>query len=67
MDNSVGIDCGSGGRAGWRGEKGKNWDNCNSINNKIFKLKKSHYCKFWPLNKLLKVTQIPIIESGYKS
>ena len=28
--------------AGWmEGGKGENWDNCNSINNKIFKRKKS--------------------------
>ena len=25
------------GSAGWRGERGKNWDNCNSIKSKIFK------------------------------
>ena len=36
MDNGVGTDYGSGGPAGWRGAKGDNWDNCNSINNKIF-------------------------------
>ena len=41
MDNSVGIDCGNGEQAGWRGSKGENWDNCNSINNKIFKLNKN--------------------------
>ena len=27
---SVGIDCGSEGWDGWRGQKGKNWD-CNTI------------------------------------
>ena len=36
----MGTDCGSGGQAGWREAKGRNWGNCNSINNKIFKLKK---------------------------
>ena len=33
MDNGVGIAWGSGG-AGWRGARGKNWDNYNSIINK---------------------------------
>ena len=37
VDNAVGIDCGSTGQAEWRG---KYWDNCNSINNKIFKKRK---------------------------
>ena len=36
MDNGVGIDYGSEGWAGWRGAKRGNWDNYNSINNKIF-------------------------------
>ena len=36
MDKGGGIACGSEGRAGWRGIKRENWDNCNSINNKIF-------------------------------
>ena len=33
-----------GGGEGWAGsEKGKNWDNCNSINNKILtKIKENH-------------------------
>ena len=39
VDNRVGTDCGVG--AGWwRGAKGEKWDNCNSINNKIFFKKK---------------------------
>ena len=37
MDNGVGIDYGSGEWVGWRGAKGKNWDNCNSANNKVLK------------------------------
>ena len=41
MDNGVRTDCGSVGQAGWRRAKGKNWDNSNSINNKIFFLKKA--------------------------
>ena len=36
MDNGIGIDLGNGGWAEWRGAKGENWDNCNSINNKVF-------------------------------
>ena len=39
MDNDVGTDCGSRRRAWWKGAKGENWDNYDSINNKIFKLK----------------------------
>ena len=44
MDNSVGNDSGCRGWAGcgWTGctwAKGGNWDNCNSMNNKIFKRK----------------------------
>ena len=36
MDNSERIDHGSGGLGrGW--QRGKIWDNCNGINNKIFK------------------------------
>ena len=36
MDNRVGIDYGSRG-AGWvKDTKGKNCENCNGINNKIF-------------------------------
>ena len=31
MDNSVGIDCGSGAWAGWRRAKGGKWDNSNRI------------------------------------
>ena len=37
MDNSVGIDYGSGGQAGWRGVKVDKWDYYDSINNKKFK------------------------------
>ena len=37
MDNGEGNVYGSGGQAGWREVKGKNWDNCKSINNKTFK------------------------------
>ena len=40
MDNSVGFDYGNGGWDRWRRAKGGNWGNCNSINNKIFKIKK---------------------------
>ena len=36
MDNSEGTDYGNGGRAGLREQRGGKWDNCNSINNKIF-------------------------------
>ena len=36
VDNGVGIDYGSGGGLGGRGAKTENWDNCSSINNKIF-------------------------------
>ena len=32
MDNSVGIDCGSGGELDTGRQKGKNWDKCNRIN-----------------------------------
>ena len=39
LDNHVGIDCGSGGQAEWRGAKGEKLGNCNRINNKICKLK----------------------------
>ena len=39
IDNNVGIACGNGRQARWRGAKGKNQDICNSINNKIFKNK----------------------------
>ena len=35
MGNCVGIDYGRGRQAGQRGERRKNWDNLNSINNKI--------------------------------
>ena len=31
MDNSVGIDCGSGGGMGRIGQRGKYWDSCNRI------------------------------------
>ena len=34
MDNSVGLDCGSGGHVvalGGGGQRGENWDNCNRI------------------------------------
>ena len=37
MDNSVGINCGSGGPGGWRGAKGENWDNYNRITIKNLK------------------------------
>ena len=37
MNNGVRIDCGKGG-AGERRTKGKNWDNCDSINNKKVKI-----------------------------
>ena len=36
MDNSVGIDGGSGRRNGWRRAKGENRDNCNRITIKLF-------------------------------
>ena len=42
MDNGVGIACGLG-EAGGMGTKEENWDNCNSINNKIQFLKKKCY------------------------
>ena len=46
MDNSVGSGCGSEvGGLGGGGQRGKNWDNCNSINNKIFKF--SSKTEFW--------------------
>ena len=36
MDNIVGSDCGRGwGGMGGRGQKGKNWDNCNGITIKM--------------------------------
>ena len=38
MYKSEGIDHGSGGRVGQRWAKGKNWDNCNSINNNKIKI-----------------------------
>ena len=38
MDNGEGIDCGEGGELGGGEQKGKNWDNCNRINNKKFKI-----------------------------
>ena len=31
MDNSVGIDCGSGGWDGQQRAKGEKWDNCSRI------------------------------------
>ena len=38
MDNSVGIDCGSGGWDGQQRAKGEKWDNCSRIViKKIFK------------------------------
>ena len=37
MDNGEGTDYGSGGRLGGEGQRGKKWDNCNSINNKILR------------------------------
>ena len=40
MDNGVGIDCGWGGRLGGGGQEGEGWDNCNSINTKIFNIKR---------------------------
>ena len=42
MDNSVGVDCGSGSWAGQRRANGGNWDNCNRIT--IIK-KKSSYAR----------------------
>ena len=37
MDYGMGTDYGSEGRAEWSGVKrGRNWDNCNNINNKNF-------------------------------
>ena len=36
MDNPVGINYGSEVWARWREAKGENWNNFNSINNKIF-------------------------------
>ena len=41
MDNGEGTDYGSGGRLGGEGQRGKKWDNCNSINNKILRKIKS--------------------------
>ena len=41
MDNGDGTDYGSGGQAWWRGAMGEKWDNCNSINDKIKKLKRN--------------------------
>ena len=41
MDNGVGIDRGSGGQVGGGRQRGKNWDNCNSISNKVLKEKKN--------------------------
>ena len=37
MDNSVGIDCGTGVWAGQRRERGEggNWDSCNGINKNL--------------------------------
>ena len=35
-DNGMGMDYGIGGQPGLSGLTGKNWDNFNSINNKIF-------------------------------
>ena len=42
MDNSVEIVYASWRCIGWREVKGKNWDNCKSINNKTLK-NKHHY------------------------
>ena len=39
MDNGGGTDYGSGGKAGWRKEKGENWDIYNSIKNETLKNK----------------------------
>ena len=52
MDNGVGIDCGSGGWAGWRREKGENWDNCNRIIKYLIKntLKKRETLSPWMNN-----------------
>ena len=33
LDNGVGTDSGRRGGLGRGGQRGKNWDNCNSINN----------------------------------
>ena len=38
-DNSVGIDCGSGGGLGGQGQNGESWDKCNIITIKKFFLK----------------------------
>ena len=35
MGNGAGINCGERGGLGRGGQKGKNWDKCNRINNKI--------------------------------
>ena len=40
MNNGVELAWGAG-VAGWRETKGGNWDNCNSISNKIFKKKEN--------------------------
>ena len=39
MDNRVGTDCGSRGKAGWRRAKGENWGNCNRTTIKYLILK----------------------------
>ena len=36
MDNDEGLIMQVGGGLGRRGRRGEKWDNCNSINNKIF-------------------------------
>ena len=40
MDNSVGIDCGSGKGMGRGGQKGENWDHCNRITIRMIFLKR---------------------------
>ena len=36
VDNGVRVDCGNGRLVRWREPKGRNWDNCNSINDRAF-------------------------------
>ena len=52
-DNEGGREC-----AGWRGVKGRKWDNCNSIINKIYLIFKKE------INKILK-RKTPNIQNSY--
>ena len=57
MEISVGIDCESGGGLGRGRWKGKNWDNCNSINNDIIKKRYERLVKMMIDKRLLNLAK----------